>query len=125
MKKLKSLALSLSFSALVFTSCVSANEEELLPQEEEVENVSFATDIVPLLTTNCTGCHSNATKDVAGAGIGLEDYADVKSSVDSGKFWAAINHDASASPMPKFGSKMDATTLNVIKSWIDQGALDN
>lgn len=46
---------------LIFKSCSWDNEETLYPGPEECDttNVSYTTDIVPILSGYCYSCHSN------------------------------------------------------------------
>lgn len=87
----------------------------------DTSNVRFATTIQPILQTNCTGCHSGAS---ASAGINLTVYAGVKSQIDNGKLWAAINHTG-PKPMPLGGNKLSDCNISKIGIWIRNGAPNN
>ncbi len=83
--------------------------------------VKYSVQITSILQNKCNGCHSNAT---TGGGILLTTYAQVKTTVDNGKFWGSVAQLAGYSPMPKGGS-LTACELNRIQAWIRKGALNN
>lgn len=68
---------------------------------------SYATDVAPLFTSECNGCHSEYSTY---AGISA-DKSNIRSSIVSGS-------------MPKKSSLADAEKNNVV-CWIDAGALNN
>lgn len=84
----------------------------------DTQNVTFSKTIMPLLTTNCVGCHK--TGNLSG-GVSLENYTQVKSYVDSKRLWGSLNSLTGYSPMPPIGKLTDCQ-LTVVKKWIDAGA---
>ena len=68
---------------------------------------SYATNVVPLFTSECNGCHSEYSTYT---GISA-DKSNIRSSIVSGS-------------MPKKSSLTDAEKNNVV-CWIDAGALNN
>lgn len=132
MKSLYSLILGVFCLGLLsgLPGCYSDSEEALYPEvppagTPDTTAPSYADDIVPILQRNCYGCHGEATHSVAGAGINLEGYDNLKVYVDNGRFWGSINHDSGFSPMPKGGARLPALQLDLIQRWIDDGAPDN
>lgn len=85
--------------------------------------VKFSTTLLPLLNASCNSCHGGAAS--AGAGIVLDNYTGVKTSVNSGKFLNSILQNGAASAMPKGGSKLADCDITKIKVWINAGALNN
>ena len=95
-------------------------------------NVSYGKYIAPLFLTKCavSGCHDDATKT---GGISLTSWVgatdpnivaagDSKSSMLA---WS-IDRIAGIPPMPPVGySGLTANQINGIKTWIDEGALNN
>jgi mono/diheme cytochrome c family protein len=77
---------------------------------------------VPLLQSNCNGCHSQAALS---GGVNLEGHNRVKIFADNGRLLGAVSHAAGFSPMPKGGSKLPDCEINKIKSWINAGSPDN
>ncbi|MBB6002824.1 hypothetical protein [Arcicella rosea] len=84
----------------------------------DTQNVTFSKTILPLLATNCLGCHK--TGSISG-GVNLESYASVKIYVDNKRLSGAINNLTGYSPMPPIGKLTDCQ-LAVVKKWIDAGA---
>ncbi len=97
------------------------------------DSVYFEQDILPLFVSNCTmsGCHNSASH---ASGIDLSSYAAVMNSsvLIPGQAWNSDLVDAitSTNPndiMPPPSSSMSAlpsAQINLIKKWINQGALD-
>ncbi len=107
-------------------SCTYHNEEELYGNKPgdacNTENATYATDVLPVLQSNCYGCHKS---DFASGGVNLEGYDQVKIYVNNGRLLGAINHLPGFSPMPKGGTKLPACDIEKIQKWIDAGAPNN
>ena len=87
----------------------------------DTTNVTYSGVIQIIMQKNCTGCHS-ATN--AGGGIKLDSYADVKSTITSGRFYGSIIQSSGFKPMPP-GSKLSDCNIKKIKTWMNKGALNN
>ncbi|HYE54084.1 MAG TPA: c-type cytochrome domain-containing protein [Chitinophagaceae bacterium] len=87
----------------------------------DTSSVTFSGSVQPLLQTYCTGCHSGAN---ASGGINLTTFAGVKTQIDNGKLWAAINHTGPR-PMPMGGNKLSDCNIARIGIWIRNGAPNN
>ena len=92
-------------------------------------NISYSETIEPLISS-CTGCHGSF------AGLSLSSYANLMSGGDSGAIVIAgdgsgslmvkkLRGTASGLQMPKNQDPLDEATINLIETWIDEGALDN
>jgi hypothetical protein len=88
----------------------------------DTTNVTFSGTIVPLLQSNCYGCHSSPG---TGGGIILTSYSDVLTVVNNGKLWGAVNFNQGFIGMPYNGSKMSDCNIAKIRIWIEAGALEN
>jgi hypothetical protein len=84
------------------------------------DTISFAIDILPIMESNCTGCH-NANN--ASGGYDLTNHAGVTQ--NTGKLYGSIVHDGSASSMPKGGDKIADALIQKVYCWINQGAKNN
>ncbi|MGB0861506.1 MAG: hypothetical protein ACPGXZ_01260 [Saprospiraceae bacterium] len=93
------------------------------PDCTNLSDVSFATDVLPILTANCatSGCHDAITVK-KGYNYGL--YADAKKTVDNNLMIGVINHESGFSAMPTT-YKMEDCDINKITAWVNEGALDN
>ena len=124
---MKNVFIIFALTIFVLQSCTYNNEEELYPSTEEcvTTDMSFSTNIKPVLTSACLLCHSNANSSTIGGGIAIEDYTDVKFYADNGSLLGVMKHTSGYSPMPKGGSKIDDCKLNQIEAWINEGAKYN
>lgn len=125
--------LSLSVLILIMfatlQSCYYDNEEYLYPDLTDcaTDNMSFASDVWPVINASCTGCHSGGSPE---GGILLTNYTEVKAQAligagNYGSLYGVISHASGNSPMPKNSDRLPACTIVKIKAWIDQGAQDN
>jgi hypothetical protein len=119
----------LTFLALIIfmlTGCFNDNEETLYGTETcKTTNISYAQDILPIMTAYCLTCHSAANANGLGGNISLEGYAALKVYADNGKFLSSVQQDGNASSMPKGGSKIPNCQISKIAAWIQEGTLDN
>ncbi|RLD79793.1 MAG: hypothetical protein DRJ15_08605 [Bacteroidetes bacterium] len=111
------------------SGCYYDNEEYLYPATANcvIDNMSYANDVWPVISSSCTGCHSGVSP---AGGIALENYTDVSGAAaiqpgNYGSLYGAISHASGNSPMPKNGNKLSDCTIAKIKAWIDQGMLEN
>ena len=94
--------------------------------------VNYSTEIQPIFTNNCTNCHGNS------GGLDLTSYDNLMAgNSDHGP--VIIPNDSENSiliqklgvdppffdRMPLNGPYLDAATILLIATWIDEGALDN
>lgn len=123
----------IAIAAIAFAGCYTDNKEELYPDNNtgggggnacDTSGMSFATDIQPILNTNCalSGCHKTGS---ATGGYILDTYAGVNATVSSGRLLGSINHETGYSPMPKNSSKLASCDINKITAWVNAGALNN
>lgn len=121
------MKISYSFLGLLFlASCYSENEEDLFPPEmpiTEITVVSFSVDVNPIIQANCatSGCHVPR-----GIGPGTyESYAKIKAAVDNPNNNKSLgNRVVVQMDMPQSGP-LPQSQINIIKTWIDQGAPNN
>jgi hypothetical protein len=119
---MKKLAFLMVFAALGAAGCFYDSEEDLYPSNCEITNVSYANQIVPILSAQCLGCHSTAANL---GSVRLEGYDAVKIWVNNGRLIGAVRHDAGFSPMPKNAGKISPCSIAQIESWIQAGAPNN
>ena len=93
--------------------------------------VHYSTEIQPIFTDNCTSCHITSTRN----NLSLSNYANIMSGdsnngpvidIDAGDhinslLWQYVN----SGTMPPGNSNLTASQINLIATWIDEGALDN
>jgi hypothetical protein len=81
--------------------------------------VKFSNYILPLVNKHCNGCHTNAA---TGGNILLRNYAEIKASVNTGKFYGSIAWQTGFSKMPKSTNQLSACDVNKVNAWIKRGA---
>ncbi len=108
---------------MVAGGCYYDVEEDLYPSGECVtENQSYASDIVPILQTNCYVCHAQG---VGLGGVTLEGYNNAKTYATNGKLVGVINHSAGFPAMPQGAAKLSDCNISKIESWVTAGAPNN
>lgn len=113
---------------LSFSGCYYDNEEKLYAEVSttcDLTNVTFAASVKPILQASCFSCHSNSNANSSGAGIKLENYADVQAQAKNGKLMGSVNHSNGYQAMPKGGGKLTDCEINQLQKWIDNGTLNN
>ncbi len=85
-------------------------------------NVTYGVSIKNIITNKCQGCHSGGAPS---GGIDLSTYNGVKTKVNDGRLWGAINHLPGYSPMPKNGQKLSDCEIGLFRKWINAGAPNN
>jgi len=110
---------------LFFTSCTYHNEVDYFAGTTDTcntSNMSFQTDIQPILQASCVSCHNSGS---ASGGVNLDGYENAKPYAQSGKLSNVINHKFGVTPMPMNADKLSDCTINKVDAWIDQGFKDN
>ena len=124
-------------AALLLTACQSKKIDNTLLVEPEGP-VSFSQDVLPILTATCGGgaCHI----DQRTSGVNLSSYqAILGSKGQQYEEHILLPGDAESSPLidklmpsPQFGARMPPNRsllseeqIAFIRTWIDEGALDN
>lgn len=108
-----------------FSACTYNSEEDLYPLPVDgcpSEDMSYTTDILPIIETNCYGCHDALA---ANAGIVLEGHANLIIKVENGSLLGTIRHEEGWSSMPKAAPKLSDCQIEKITAWIDQGSPNN
>jgi hypothetical protein len=111
---------------------MGSGPEETAPTPPPSGTVSFSQRVLPILTTyGCTGCHGGTS------GLTVTTVAGLLAGGANGPAVIAGNADGSnlikkVSPSPPFGSRMPVggpfmpdSTIQVIKTWINEGAKNN
>lgn len=85
-------------------------------------NVSFAQDVFPIISNNCTGCHSGSNPS---GGFKLTNYSEVKEAVLNFDLLNSILWNGMAENMPKNGDQLSDCQIGIIERWINDGTPDN
>ena len=129
--------------AVLFAATGCPVNEPAPPVDREV---SFATEIQPILTEHCASCHSEGgfafnvgVSMLLTEGESLENIVEQASEQDP-EYTLVVPTDAAnsllyrkvsedtppvGSTMPLFSARLSSEELGLIRDWIDQGAKDN
>lgn len=100
---------------------------------DEPAKVTFEDDVKPILRQHCLNCHSQSDKR---GGLALDSYGAMMEGGGSGeivyddgdaetsRLWQLVNHDDTP-VMPPSQPKLPDEQLQVIRSWIEGGILEN
>lgn len=100
-------------------------------QERQARAVSFSKDVLPILKTGCSKCHSGGQ---AKGGIDLSSYATVKKGGKDGAIIVEGDPDKSSlvtsisgdkPSMPKKAAPLTKAQVTTISTWIKEGAKNN
>jgi hypothetical protein len=106
------------FTLFLFFICsCTADKEETIIDECGLENISFSSDIQPILEASCINCHNSSYSN---GGIILDSYEDAQDAADDGRLLGAVKHEAGYTAMPPSG-KLDSCQIARIEEWIDKG----
>ena len=120
----------LSILVFIVIALVACEKDYLTPKKVEITTpVSFSSDILPILTEDCSipTCHNDggAPPNLTAAkaydeitGLGYVDTANAEQSLIYVRITASIN------PMPPT-SRLNAEEIGYILAWIKQGAQNN
>lgn len=99
------------------------------PATADVGRVSFASQVAPLFAEACISCHGEETQE---AGLQLHTYEAVMKGSEYGTVIEAGDPDASllldmisAGEMPQDADALDEDQVEMVRSWIAEGAENN
>jgi len=108
--------------------CAGTCDGSALLIDEDCTNISYTATIQPIFNTNCTSCHGGL------GGLNLGSYSTLMSGGNSGTVIIFGNGSGSllvkklrgtaGTQMPKNQTPLNDTTINLIETWIDEGALE-
>lgn len=113
----------LLIGTVLISACYYDSEAKLYPVTDCVTaNMSYQTNIVPILQFNCYVCHSAA---VNFGNVTLEGYDQVMIQVNNGKLLGTMKHTSGFRPMPQNAPQLAECTIAKIEKWITDGAPNN
>lgn len=91
--------------------------------------VSYSQDVAPILVDRCEKCHGTSVQK---GQLDLSSYNAIMAGGGSGEVISPGNADGSkliqmvtSGKMPKQGAKLTPDQINILKDWMNAGALDN
>ena len=105
--------LTFTVSLLLLTSCTKDKAETVLVCPD---TISFSTQILPMITDNCTGCHgSNGMYPI------ITNHSEI--AANATKISKSVH--GSTTLMPMGGSQLADSLIQQFDCWVKQGKLDN
>lgn len=115
--------LIIMFITAVSVSCVSNNEYDLYGIPDcDTTNVTWDSKISAIMKANCVVCHG---EDVSYNGVRHDSYESEMIVVNDGRLRGVVNHLDGYVKMPKDRGKLPACELELINTWLDNGAPEN
>ncbi len=121
------LAVAVGIGLAAQTSGTEATS--LVEGAESHRAVSFANEVMPILEQYCSECHGEESAEL---GLKLDSYEGVMAGSDYGTVVEAGNADGSliidmisSGDMPEEGGPVPPELLEVLKTWINEGAENN
>lgn len=106
-------------TSFLVVSCSNDSESDLVDTDIPQTTITYTSNIQSILNSNCTGCHSDPTKN--GAPFPLTNYDQVLVRMQSGQLLNAISKQAGESrAMPPSG-RLPQTTINLVEQWVEDG----
>ncbi|MFZ1454640.1 MAG: hypothetical protein WAT46_01265 [Saprospiraceae bacterium] len=106
-----------------WSACYYDSEEDLYGSANcNTTNVSFASDVNPIIVNHCVSCHFKGSN--IGGGINLDGYVAVESYAKNNSLVGSVKHSG-FSPMPKGQPKLDDCKISKIEAWVKAGSPNN
>lgn len=125
-QKMKRLIAIAAAAMFILSSCYYDTKEEVYYYYQfvcDTTAVSYATDIEPIINTQCLSCHSGAAPD---GNVALENYDDVKASAELGSLHGTITATNGYAIMPTAPlSPLNQCSIDKVTAWINAGMPNN
>jgi uncharacterized membrane protein len=109
---------------VVFSSCTSVSEEDLINSTPPPILVTYEADVQSTLSNNCIFCHNNPP--VNGASTSLLTYDNVVISVENNNLISRISSQPGQSgAMPLGGPRLPQNLIDLIIQWEADGFIEN
>lgn len=106
---------------LIYTWIMQGAQNNECIDDCDTENVSFASDIAPIISNNCASCHSGTNPN---GGVRLTNYNEISVVAQSGLLLNVLTASNGAPQMPQAGS-LDDCSIDKIEKWINDGYPNN
>lgn len=125
-----------TMAVVVFISLILVACSEEPAQEREV---SFQNEVLPVLQASCAECHSEGGEGREKSGLLLDSYENIMkdkatqygpvvdpgSSLNSVLIQVVEGRVDPSIAMPHGGTELSQTSIDILKTWVDQGAKNN
>lgn len=112
------------FIVLTVSSCANnAMQDDMEPNCEEFSEVSYSNEIAPILNgAGCFGCHNEG---FASGGVELQPFSELQNEALNGKLLCSIEWTNNCNQMPQGGPQLRECDIKKIRTWVEEGALEN
>ena len=104
--------------SLLAMSVISCSKDKASLSPNCPDTVSFNAVILPMVQSNCTGCHGSGN----GTGYTLTNYANISSHADA---VLGSMRGSGYQLMPQGGPALPDSVIQKVACWINQGKLNN
>ena len=106
---------------VVLVSIVSCQKTDNQAQTKiDTLHIGYESCIKPILDSKCVQCH--ATGNTSGY-VNLDSYEHAKPFGINGNLYGSVQHLDGNVAMPPGGTKLDSSSLFLIKKWVQEGCL--
>ena len=109
-------------AALIFVNCNPGKKVSDTQEPAKVVKSTYATDMVPLISANCSPCHIPAK---GGRKKAYDNYLNVKADIEDMLKRIQLNPTDRGFMPFKATSRLPDSTINAFKKWRDDGMLEN
>jgi len=110
---------------MLMLSLTGCYYDEVVPLPPDYE-ASFANDIQPIFTQNCASCHGGNQEPDLREGSAYAEIVNgefiVPNDIEASVLYQRLVGNGALMPI---GNSLSTTKINLVKSWIENGALNN
>ncbi|REJ81159.1 MAG: hypothetical protein DWQ44_11690 [Bacteroidetes bacterium] len=82
----------------------------------------YSVEVSQIISAKCSGCHNST---VMSGQINLSNYQGVNSAALNGSLLGSITHQTGWTPMPQGSPKLSDCEIALIRTWVQNGAINN
>lgn len=112
----------LLFSISLFFSCSDTSPEDLIDDTPITESVKYATNIFPIVESQCLSCHND---NFSSGNNSYSSYAQFREATENGNVIARITGNLGDPLTMPQGGQLPQNSINLILQWQIDGYLEN
>ncbi len=130
-------AMPLAVLLLITAGQVACEKVEQEQEQLQIQKVTYADDVDPIIQNNCAGCHVAGQQGAEESGLLLDSYVslmkgsrfgpvvDPGSAITSSLYILVSGNTTLTVTMPHGKDPLSAEDIETIRVWIEDGAVDN
>jgi uncharacterized membrane protein len=83
---------------------------------------AFTANVRPIIDSYCNSCHSGSNPS---GGLNFSNHSGLAAVALDGRLMGALDHQNGFTPMPSATITLDSCYRNIVRQWVNAGALDN